>query len=147
MTQLGIETINQRARERFPEARPRIILDNGPEFVAKDFKEFIRLCEMTHVKTSSYYLQSNGKIQRWHRSLKSECIKPGVSISLKDAERLVEKHVRHFNDIHLYGALGYVTPTDKLAGQEQRILTERDPKLESTRDWKRLAREAARKAS
>ena len=44
--------------------------DNGPQFIAKDFKEFIRLCGMTHVRTSPYYPQSNGKMERWHRSLR-----------------------------------------------------------------------------
>jgi putative transposase len=58
------------------EARPRIISDNGPQFIAKDFKEFVRISGMTHVRTSPYYPQSNGKIERWHKSLKGECIRP-----------------------------------------------------------------------
>ena len=61
MTETEVETIIQRARERFPDTRPRIISDNGPQFIAKDFKEFIRICGMTHVRTSPYYPQSNGK--------------------------------------------------------------------------------------
>jgi len=73
MTEAEIETIIQRARERHPDARPRIISDNGPQFIAKDFKEFIRICGMTHVRTSPYYPQSNGKIERWHKTLKGEC--------------------------------------------------------------------------
>jgi transposase InsO family protein len=44
MTEADVETIIQRARERYPDARPRIISDNGPQFVARDFKEFIHLC-------------------------------------------------------------------------------------------------------
>ena len=52
MTEADVEQIVQRARERFPGVTPRIISDNGPQFVAKDFKEFIRVCGMTHVKTS-----------------------------------------------------------------------------------------------
>ena len=44
---------------------------------------------MTHVKTSPYYPQSNGKIERWHKSLKGECIRPGTPLSLEDARRLV----------------------------------------------------------
>jgi transposase InsO family protein len=43
MTEKDVEIILQRAREKFPEAKPRIISDNGPQFIAKDFKEFIRL--------------------------------------------------------------------------------------------------------
>jgi putative transposase len=48
--------------------------------IARDFKEFIRLAGMMHVRTSPYYPQSNGKIERWHKSLKSECIRPGVPL-------------------------------------------------------------------
>jgi hypothetical protein len=55
MTEAEVETIIQRARERFPNARPRIISDNGPHFIAKDFKESIRICGMTHVRTSPWY--------------------------------------------------------------------------------------------
>ena len=65
MKESEVELILQRAREKFPETTPRIISDNGPQFIAKDFKEFIRICGMTHVKTSPYYPQSNGKIERW----------------------------------------------------------------------------------
>jgi len=64
MTELDVETILQRAREQHPEAAPRIISDNGPQCIAKDFKECIRIAGMTHVRTSPYYPQSNGKIER-----------------------------------------------------------------------------------
>jgi transposase InsO family protein len=60
MTEADVETIIQRARERFPGERPRIISDNGPQFIARDFKEFIRICGMTPVRTSPYYPQSKG---------------------------------------------------------------------------------------
>jgi putative transposase len=90
MTEADIEIILERAKERYPGVRPRVISDNGPQFIAKDFKEFIRLSGMTHVRTSPYYPQSNGKIERWHKSLKGECIRPGTPLSLGDAVRLVE---------------------------------------------------------
>lgn len=75
MTEPEVEVLLQRAKEKFPEARPRIISDNGPQFIAKDFKTFIRISGMTHVRTSPYYPQSNGKIERWHKSIKSEAIR------------------------------------------------------------------------
>jgi transposase InsO family protein len=64
MTEADIEIILQGAKEKHPEARPRIISDNGPQFIAKDFKEFIRISGMTHVRTSPFYPHSNGKIER-----------------------------------------------------------------------------------
>ena len=105
-----IEVILERTKELHPEAKPRIISDNGPQFIAKDFKEFIRISGMTHVRTSPYYPQSNGKIERWHKSLKGECIRPGTSLSLEDARRLVEGYVDHYNNVRMNGAIGYVIP-------------------------------------
>jgi transposase InsO family protein len=70
MEEANVQTIIQHARECHPGVTPRIISDNGPQFIAKDFKEFIRICGMTHVKTSPYYPQSNGKMERWFQSLK-----------------------------------------------------------------------------
>jgi transposase InsO family protein len=146
MTEADIEMVLQRARERFPEAYPRIISDNGPQFIAKDFKEFIRICGMTHVRTSPYYPQSNGKLERWHKSLKSECIRPGTPLSLDDARRLVAGYVEHYNTIRLHSAIGYVAPADKLAGREPAIFAERDRKLDKARARRKAARQAARMA-
>jgi transposase InsO family protein len=55
VTEAEIEIILERAKELHPEARPRIISDNGPQFIANNFKEFIRVSGMTHVRTSPYY--------------------------------------------------------------------------------------------
>ena len=75
MKEAEVETIIQRAREQYPGQRPRIISDNGPQFIARDFKEFIRICVMTHVRTFPFYPQSNGKIERWFKTLKGGCIR------------------------------------------------------------------------
>jgi transposase InsO family protein len=144
MTESEVETIIQRARERFPDARPRIISDNGPQFIARDFKEFIRICGMTHVRTSPYYPQSNGKMERWYKTLKGECIRVKTPLSLEDARRIVADFVAHYNDVRLHSAIGYVAPADKLAGREPAIFAARDRKLDAARDRRRVAREAAR---
>jgi putative transposase len=146
MTEAEVETIIQRARERFAGERPRIISDNGPQFVAKDFKEFIRICEMTHVRTSPYYPQSNGKIERWHKTLKGECIRVKTPLSLEDARRLVTEFVVHYNEVRLHSAIGYIAPADKLAGRDRAILAERDRKLNAARQRRKAAREANRPA-
>ncbi len=144
MAEADIEVIMQRGREKYPEAYPRIISDNGPQFIARDFKEFIRICGMTHVRTSPYYPQSNGKLERWHKSLKSECIRPGTPLNLDDARRLVSGYVADYNTARLHSAIGYVTPADKLAGREPTIFAERDRKLDEARARRALARQATR---
>jgi transposase InsO family protein len=59
--------------------------------------QFIRISGMTHVRTSPYYPQSNGKIERWHKSLNGECIRPGTPLWLDDARRPVQGYVEHYN--------------------------------------------------
>jgi putative transposase len=129
MTEMDVETIVQRARERFPGTRPRIISDNGPQFVARDFKEFIRICGMTHVRTSPHYPQSNGKMERWYKTLKGECIRVKTPLTLEDALRIVTDFVEHYNKVRLHSAIAYIAPADKLAGREQQIWAERKRKL------------------
>jgi transposase InsO family protein/transposase-like protein len=143
MKEADIEIILQRARERHPDAQPRIISDNAPQFLARDFKEFIRIAGMTHVRTSPYYPQSNGKIERWHKSLKRECIRPGTPLSADDARRLIQDYVDHYNTVRLHSAIGYVTPQDMLAGRQAEIHAVRDRKLEQARRQRQLRRQQA----
>lgn len=139
MTEADAEIMLQRAREKVPEARPRIISDNGPQFIGRDFKEFTRISGMTHVRISPNYPQSNGKIERWHQSVKRECIRP-AQVSLEDARRIVGRYVAHYNNERLHSAIGYVTPKDKLDGREKEVFADRDLKLERAREKRRLRR-------
>ncbi len=143
MTEADVEIILQRARERFPDAAPQIISDNGPQFISKDFKEFIRISGMTHVKTSPYYPQSNGKLERYHKTIKGACIRVRTPLSLEDARDIVGDFVDHYNTRRLHSAIGYITPKDKLEGRAEAILAGRDAKLAAARE----ARKARRKAS
>lgn len=146
MTELDVETIVQRAREKFPGETPRIISDNGPQFIAKDFKQFIRISGMTHVRTSPYYPQSNGKIERYHRTIKNECIRPGTPLTLDDARQLVTKYVTEYNEVRLHSALCYITPDDKLHGREKEIFAERDRKLQEAREQRARNRKRQKEA-
>ena len=143
MREVDVEIILEAAKEKYPQAQPRIISDNGPQFIAKDFKEFIRISGMTHVRTSPYYPQSNGKLERWHQSLKSECIRPGVPLTPEDARRLIERYVVHYNTVRLHSAIGYVTPLDMLTGRQAQIHAARDRKLEHARRQRQLRRQQA----
>jgi putative transposase len=140
MHEVDVEAILQRARELHTAATPRIISDNGPQFIARDFKAFIRLCGMTHVRTAPFYPQSNGKIERWHKTLKAECIRPRTPLSLDDAKRSVGEFVSHYNTVRLHSAIGYLTPQDKLEGRADQIFADRDRKLAAAREHRRQQR-------
>ncbi len=143
MKETEIEIIIQRAREKFPDAKPRIISDNGPQFISRDFRAFIRLCGMTHVRTSPYYPHSNGKLERWHKTLKVTTIGPRCPGTVEEARNLVAGFVDHYNNCRLHSAIGYITPADKLAGRETAIWTRRDQRLDAAREKRRLRRAAA----
>jgi transposase InsO family protein len=147
MRESDVETILQRGLERHPGANPRVISDNGPQFIARDFKEFIRLSGMTHVRTAPYYPQSNGKIERWHKTLKQTTIRPKEPGTLEEARKLVASFVQRYNTVRLHSAIGYVTPADKLLGREHEIWSERDRKLEQARETRRQRRTELRLAS
>ena len=137
MKSADVETILQRAHEHFPGVTPRIISDNGPQFIANDFKLFIRLAGMTHVRTSPYYPQSNGKLERWHQTLKVTTIRPQAPRTLDEARRMVAAFVTHYNTERLHSAIGFVTPADVLAGRADAIWAARDQKLEAARAQRR----------
>lgn len=133
MTEADVEVILHRAQEQVPAARPRVISDNGPQFMAREFKEYIRLMGMTQVLTAPFYPQSHGKIERWHETLKSECIPPKTPISLEDARHLVADYVQAYNTVRLHSAIGYITPKDKLEGRADQIFADRKRRLKLAR--------------
>jgi hypothetical protein len=121
MGEKEIEILLQQGRERFPGARPRIISD------------FVKISGMTHVRTSPFYPQSNGRIERYHRTIKSQCIRPSTPLTIEDTKRAVRSFVEHDNTQRLHSAIGYVTPLDMLEGRQKAIHDERDRKLEEAR--------------
>ena len=140
MTEEDVEIVLQRTLELFPQARPRLISDNGSAFIARDFKVFIREAGMTHVRTSPYYPQSNGKLERFHRTIKHDAIRRFDPSDPEQARQVIARFVDHYNQVRLRSAVGYVTPADMLAGREREIWAERDRKLAEARELRRRRR-------
>lgn len=143
MCEDDVENVLQRAREYFPGVFPRIISDNGSAFIAKDLKKYIRIAGMTHVRTSPYYPQSNGKMERWHRTIKADAIRRFQPSTPEGARAVISKFVEHYNRVRLHSAIGYVTPAALLEGREKEIWASRDRKLETAREHRRLRRQSA----
>jgi hypothetical protein len=69
--------------------------------------------------TSPYYPQSNGKIDRWQKSLKADCIRPGTPLDIEQPRRLIAGFVDHHNTVRLHSSIGYITPQNKLLGKKR----------------------------
>jgi len=142
MREIDAEIVVQKARERYPDARPRIISDQGAQFKSREFKTFITQWQASHVMTSPYYPQSNGKLERFHKTLKEQAIRPKTPLTLDDAKRITGDFIDYYNTQRLHSAIGYITPADRLDGRQNQIHAARDKKLEAARERRRIARQA-----
>lgn len=129
MEERDAELVIQRAKERYPHARPRIISDQGSQFRSDDFKRFVIQIEATHVMTSPYYPQSNGKLERFHLTLKEYACKK-LPLDLEDARRIIGEMIEYYNNERLHSAIDYVTPSQCLAGERESIVEQRKVKHE-----------------
>ena len=145
MKESDVELVVERTREKHPGVKPRLISDNGPQFIARDFKDYIRHAGMTHVRTAPYYPQSNGKLERFHKTIKGDAIRPAAPQTREEAERVIAEYVAHYNGVRLHSAIGYVTPNDVLADRQRDIWAARDEKLARARELRahRRAEKAA----
>jgi transposase InsO family protein len=130
MSEYDVQLAIQKAKEKYSTAKPRVITDNGAQFISKEFRQFIKDAELTHVKTSVNYPQANGKIERYHRTISEECLRIKSPVSIDEFKVYIEDYVKFYNTKRLHSSLHYLTPEDYLLGRKQERLTERESKLE-----------------
>lgn len=120
METADVEIVIQRALDTLPKGtpRPRIISDNGSQYVSSQFKIFLRNTGCAHSKARVRHPQSNGKIERWHKTIKSECTRRTALGDLEEARHVVAEYVKNYNETRLHSALNYLTPADYLKGSD-----------------------------
>jgi transposase InsO family protein len=143
MQESDVEITIQRALEKFPGYRPRIISDNGTQFVSRDFRDYLSFVELKHIRTSVAYPQSNGKIERFHRTISEEHLRKISMIDIDDARKQLNNYIDHYNNIRLHSALFYLTPNDFLNKRIDQKIKEREIKLNNARKNRYLKNMAA----
>lgn len=134
MEEFDVQVVVQRALEKYPDAKPCIISDNGSQFISRDFKEFLGFKELTHVRTSVRYPQSNGKIESFHKIIKRECIRKKSLLGLDDARKIIDQYVEEYNCRRLHSSIYYLTPMDVLEGRMATRLKGREEKLRRAKE-------------
>ena len=86
MEGINIELLVARVKEKYPEAKARIIHDNGKQFISKDFKSLISLLELYETAARICHPQSNGKLERFHSTLKTEHVRKTPYFGYEDAK-------------------------------------------------------------
>jgi len=130
MQEYDVEITVQRALEKYPCAKPRLITDNGSQFISKDFAEYLKQAGLQHIRTSIAYPQSNGKIERYHRTIHEECLMRKSLIDLDDARKQIANFIEYYNTKRLHSSLFYLTPDDFLNGRITEKLDQRNTKLQ-----------------
>lgn len=130
MTEYDVEIVLQRALEKHHGDKPKIISDNGSQYISKDFQVYLKEVGLKHIRTSPSYPQSNGKIERFHRTLEEECLRTKSMINIKDAKMQIDRYVDHYNNHRLHSSLFYLRPVDFLNGDVDELLKIRQSKLD-----------------
>jgi len=130
MAGINAEILVAQTKEMYPEAKnPRIISDNGSQFISKDFEELLTLLEFGHTLTSANHPQSNGKLERFNRTLKTEHVRRAAYLNYQDACLRMAEWIAYYNSERLHSAIWYLTPNDVFYDRTNKRLAERKEKL------------------
>jgi putative transposase len=138
MQEYDVEIVLQQALELYPSAKPRIISDNGTQFISKDFKNFLSHVQLVHVRTSIAYPQSNGKIERFHKTINQECLTKKSLIDFNDAVKQINSYINFYNTQRLHSAIYYLTPEDYLLGRDKERIKVRCMKLNNAKTMRKV---------
>jgi putative transposase len=105
--------------------RPRLLSDNGPSYVSADLAEWLDGQAMDHVRGAPYHPMTQGKIERWHQTLKNRILLENYYMT-GDLEAQIDGFVAHYNHLRYHESLGNLTPADVYFGRGQTILIERE---------------------
>ena len=117
--------------------KPRLLSDNGSSYISGDLAEWLDDRSMEHVRGAPYHPQTQGKIERWHQTLKNRVLLENYYLP-GDLEAQVDAFVEHYNHQRYHESLGNLTPADVYFGRGQTILLKRERIKRKTIECRRL---------
>lgn len=128
MAASDVRLVIQQALE-LTKATPRLVTDNGSQFTAREFKDLIRRFALEHIRIRTYHPESNGLVERFHRSTR-EALGDQSIANLAQARTIIGAWVQQYNEERLHAGLGYLTPAEYYRGDPTARRAERQAKLE-----------------
>ena len=117
--------------------RPRLLSDNGPSYIAGELADYIKAQRMSHVRGAPFHPQTQGKIERWHQTLKNRILLENYFLP-GDLEGQIEAFIEHYNHQRYHESLDNVTPADAYFGRASAILKQRERIKRQTIEHRRL---------
>jgi transposase InsO family protein len=142
LTGQAVALVLQTALDRTPGAAPAIVSDNGPEFVSRDFVAVLKAESLKQIRTRLHHPQSNGLVERYHRTFREEGWADAQPAGYPAARALIATWVETYGHTRLHSALHYLTPAEYYRGDPAARLAERRAKLLAARHRRRAAWEA-----
>ena len=142
LTDDAMALVLRTALDRTPGVSPEIVTDNAPEFVGRDFLLALKAESLKHIRTRIYHPQSNGTLERYHRTFREEGWAGQQPPDYPAALALITEWVQTYNTVRLHSALQYLTPWDYYRGDPGARVTDRRNKLQAARTRRREAWEA-----
>jgi putative transposase len=105
--------------------KPRLLSDNGPSYISSELAQYLEEQNMKHTRGKPYHPQTQGKIERWHRSLKNQILLENYYLPGELEER-IRQFVDYYNHERYHESLNNLTPADVYYGRGQTILDKRD---------------------
>ena len=117
--------------------KPRLLSDNGPSYIAEELADYIEAQKMSHVRGAPFHPQTQGKIERWHQTLKNRILLENYFLP-GDLEHQIEAFVEHYNHQRYHESLNNVTPADAYFGRANAIIKQRERIKRKTIEYRRL---------
>jgi putative transposase len=105
--------------------RPRLLSDNGASYISGDLAEWLDDRKIEHIRGAPYHPQTQGKIERWHQTLKNRILLNNYYLP-RELEEQISAFVETYNNKRLHESLNNLTPADVYFGRGQAILEERE---------------------
>lgn len=131
MRAADVRLVIQQALERTG-AKPQVVSDNGTQFTSGEFKDLVKRFELEHIRIRTYHPESNGTLERFHRSTREALAEEDLR-NLSKARELIGRWVEHYNECRLHAGLGYLPPAEYYRGDPEKRFSERQLKLEKGR--------------
>jgi transposase InsO family protein len=140
----SVELFVQKIKDKYPFAKPKLINDNGSQFISLEFKKLLQKLEIQQVFTRRNHPQTNGKIERLNGTVKQEAIRPNSPQSYQEAWDILNNYEYEYNFQRLHAGIGFLRPADMFFGRGQQILQERKEKIKNARKLRKQSNGADR---
>lgn len=134
----SVEVFIQKTKEKYPNAKPKLIHDNGSQFISLDFVRLVQTLDIQQIRTRRNHPQTNGKIERMNGTTKNEAIRPAAPSSYQEAIEILQNWEYQYNYQRLHAGINYLRPADMFFGRGNKILNEREVKLELARSNRKM---------